>query len=419
MGPVNIYKVMADTFSSINAHIGKKYPERKWAYEPSEVHWKEVYEAKESGKPVAWFNFGVMPEIFIAMDIVPQQIENITATAASFPEAKWTECVDIGQQSVPDYLCVAHKGALGAIEGGYLPKPEIIVGSSHPCDSSRVAHSMIAGHFKIPYFAIDIPYWDGEPAYQYVAGQIEKMVEFLEEATKKKLDLDKLRQVIMYSNEALRYIYKVRDLRRLIPCPTGGSDLLLDAGVNTNMSGTREAVEYFKMRYITAQEKVDKKEGFIKDEKLRIGYMYTPTFFNPGILNWLATEHKAVVVTDMMDYRLYDTIEDLSDIKKIYYGLAKKCILLPMAMHFRGPASYFTDFVVKSCRDYKVDAAIFTGGIACRSAWATAKLAKDLLRDELNIPMLGIEADVGDARIVSDEEMKNKMEDFLSVIMKQ
>lgn len=55
--------------------------------------------------------------------------------------------------------------------------------------------------------------------------------------------------------------------------------------------------------------------------------------------------------------------------------------------------------------------------MACRSAWALAKLAKDALRDELNIPMLPIEADVGDARIVSDDEMKGKMEDFLNIIM--
>lgn len=417
MEPVNIYKVLTDTFRSIVGHMEKKYPERKWAYTPSVFHWNEVYQAKELGKPVAWFNFGIPPEIFIAMDIIPQQIENLVATAASFPEAKWTECIDIAHQYVPDYLCSAHKGALGAIIGGYLPKPDIIVGSSHPCDSSRAAHSMIAGHFNIPYFPIDIPYSDDEIAEQYVAMQVEKLIEFLEETIGKKLDLDKLRQVIKNSNDALKYIRGIRNLRKLIPCPTGGSDLLLDAGVNTNLSGTIAAAEYFKNRYEKSKEKADKKQGFIPEERKRLAYLYTPTFFNPGILNWLATEHGAVVVTDMMDYRLYEPIEDLSDPQKINLGLARKFILLPMAMHFRGPSKYFIDFVINSCRDYKVDGAIFTGGMACRSAWALAKLAKDALRDELNIPMLPIEADVGDARIVSDDEMKGKMEDFLNIIM--
>jgi hypothetical protein len=121
----------------------------------------------------------------------------------------------------------------------------------------------------------------------------------------------------------------------------------------------------------------------------------------------------------MLDYRTYEKIEDLSSPKTLYYGRAKKFILLPMAMHFRGPAKYFTDFAVQTCRDYKVEAAVFTGGIACRSAWAIARLAKDLLRDELNVPMLAIEADVGDARIVSDQQMKDQIQDFLTVIMKR
>lgn len=137
--------------------------------------------------------------------------------------------------------------------------------------------------------------------------------------------------------------------------------MLLDAGVNTNLSGTIAAAEYFKNRYEKSKEKADKKQGFIPEERKRLAYLYTPTFFNPGILNWLATEHGAVVVTDMMDYRLYEPIEDLSDPQKINLGLARKFILLPMAMHFRGPSKYFIDFVINSCRDYKVDGAIFTG----------------------------------------------------------
>jgi benzoyl-CoA reductase/2-hydroxyglutaryl-CoA dehydratase subunit BcrC/BadD/HgdB len=413
----NVYKILADSFSSIVAYMEKKSPERKWAYEPSAKHWAERYRAKEVGKPIAWYNFGIPPEIFVAMDILPQQIEHITATTASFPEAKLTERIDTAHQYVPDYICTAHKHCIGALIDGSVPKPDVVVGSSHPCDSSREGHSIIAGYFDIPYFPIDIPYWDDEASYQYVADQIEEMVSFLEKTTGRNLDLDKLRQVVGYSNEAQRYILQIRELRKTIPCPSGGSDLLIDAGVNASMVGTPEAVEYFKNRYERAKEKVDKKEGIVPKERLRIVYVYTPTFFNPELLTWLERQYSAVVVTDLMDYRLYEPIEDLSSFKAIYRGLARKTMALPMAMHFRGPADYFLDFAVNTCRDYKADAAIFTGGIACRSAWAVAKLAKDVLRDKLNMPMLSIVVDVADPRIVPDQEMRGKIEDFLSVIL--
>lgn len=412
----NVYKQLADTFGSITRHMEKKYPDRKWIYEPSAKHWEELWRAKENNKLCAWYNFGVCPEVFLAMGLVPQQIENLIATSASFPELKLTEWVDVSHQHVPDYLCVAHKGVLGAVVDSRLPKPDVIVGSSHPCDSSREGHSMMAMYFNVPYFSFDIPYWEDDSCYDYVAAQVKELFRFLEDVTGNKLDIDKLREVIGYSNQAHKYILQIKDLRKAVPCPTGGADLLIDAGVNTTMVGTPEAIEYFKNRYEKAKEKVEKNEGIAGEEKLRIVYIYTPTFFNPGLLSWLANQYGAVVVQDLMDHRLYEPIEDLS-FEGICRGLARKIVLLPMATHFRGPAKYFVDFAVTTCRDYKANAAIFTGGVACRSAWAMWKLVKDSLEDQLGIPMLSVECDVADPRVVTDEEMRMKMEDFIQTIL--
>ena len=61
-------------------------------------------------------------------------------------------------------------------------------------------------------------------------------------------------------------------------------------------------------------------------------------------------------------------------------------------------------------------AAIFGGHIACKTAWASAKLVKDAIYDELGIPTFSFELDAYDPRVVSAESIKAQLEQFLSIV---
>ena len=255
----NIYKIVAEMFRSITDHMEKKNLSRKWEYEYLANHWERLCRAKDEGEMVGWFNFGILPEPFVAFDIIPQQMENIMAPMAAWPEGKLTDSIDVSHQYVPDYLCFGHKTLVGAMVEGRLPKPDLIVGSTHPCDSSREGHSMIAGYYDVPYFAIDIPYWEDKASYEYVANQIRKLFSFLEEVTGRKLDIDKLREVVKHSNQSHEYILRTNELKKAVPCPLGGREGSIDTGMNTSLMGTIDAVKYFKKRYEQAKERVEKK----------------------------------------------------------------------------------------------------------------------------------------------------------------
>ncbi len=108
-------------------------------------------------------------------------------------------------------------------------------------------------------------------------------------------------------------------------------------------------------------------------------------------------------------------IEDPSDISSIFRGLAGKTMNMPMGKECRGPWEYFGDTAVRMCRDYKPDAAIYAGHVACKNAWGISKLIKDRIEDELDLPCLLFEVDIFDPRITSLEAMKTRLADFFEI----
>ena len=49
-------------------------------------------------------------------------------------------------------------------------------------------------------FTLDAAYWDDERSLAYGAGQLREMVSFVEEHTGKKLDMDRLREIVEETN---------------------------------------------------------------------------------------------------------------------------------------------------------------------------------------------------------------------------
>ena len=412
----NLYAQMRDAFGSLVSHMDAKYPERAWAYRPEFTHWAELASAEEDGKQIVWFNSGMSSEIFLAMDLLPHQIESMLAGGGAFPEVNLTELIDISHEYAPEYLCSGLEAAAGALFSGRIPKPVAIVATTHPCDSMRAVTSLMSHYYDIPIYVVDAPYWNTDNSYKFMAEQIKGMVDWLTDLTGNKLDKDKLVHVMNNSNEALKYQRLISNLRKQKPCPTKGTELLLDAAINAYISGTDESVEYFKKRYEVAKAVADKGVGAIPDEKHRLFCLYVPPMFAPGIFTWVEKEFGAIFVTDMMEYRPYDYI-DTSDPERIYFDFAKKCSLLPMGHHFRGAGDDWMNYALDVTKEYQIDGVVFFGAIACRNAWALAKLVKDKIEDKLGVPVLNLEVDPLDGRVVTEDVLKTKIKDFIDIRM--
>ena len=71
--------------------------------------------------------------------------------------------------------------------------------------------------------------------------------------------------------------------------------------------------------------------------------------------------------------------------------------------------------IVDCAEQYKVDGTIYWAFIGCRHTCATVKLFKDIL-NEIDVPMLTLDCDLVDPTINSEEEIREKLEQFFELL---
>ena len=71
------------------------------------------------------------------------------------------------------------------------------------------------------------------------------------------------------------------------------------------------------------------------------------------------------------------------------------------------------------CTEYQVDCAIVLAHWSCRQYCGTIKLLRDTVVERADIPFMILDGDLLDSRVVSSEQMKQKITEFLDTIEAQ
>jgi len=413
-GKVSTYKVLAECFKG--AYDMLQQP----AFVLLKDYMEGAYQRSKEGGAIAWTNFAMPPELFWAMDVYPVVVDLISGFQAGWNPGRMLEYIDLAHEYVPDYVCANNKAFLGVLLSKDLDPPDIFVVPSNPCDANLSAYPAMSRLLDLPYHVIGTPYFGrSERAIEYMASEWLKLISVLEEMTKRKLDLDKLRQVIRYSNVAHDYSRKLGKLRQNIPCPQSSSDMFMDGGLLMAMAGTPQLVDYFKMQYETVKAKAEAKDKPLTDfvQRIRLVWSYGSIAFDPMLLPWMEQEFGAISVCAYSSNWLVEPwqVQDNSDLHDMVRHLARKMVMVPMTRECHGPWENFSEATIDMARRYHADAVIFGGHVACKSSWAIAKLVKDRIYDVLGIPTMNVELDMFDSRVASSDQLKATFTEFLTV----
>jgi benzoyl-CoA reductase/2-hydroxyglutaryl-CoA dehydratase subunit BcrC/BadD/HgdB len=83
----------------------------------------------------------------------------------------------------------------------------------------------------------------------------------------------------------------------------------------------------------------------------------------------------------------------------------------------RGPVEFYIDYLLRFVKDYKIDCVVIPIQFACKHLHAVTKLAADAVRREVGIPVLVFGCDPYDSREVPSEEIRGKIEEFMTEIV--
>jgi benzoyl-CoA reductase/2-hydroxyglutaryl-CoA dehydratase subunit BcrC/BadD/HgdB len=372
--------------------------------------------AEERNKTIGWYMFGLTPEILLAMDIFPFNTEMLVLLLPTIRPDALKEFIDIGEHAgIPPEVCMIDKSMVGLMTRDELPHPDFVLGSSSPCDSIVVAYQIYQKFLPAPFFILDAPYFGDERDIDYYTNQMKEAIKFIEEQTGKKMDYDRLKEIVEEDNRAFEYLLEANELRKAVPCPQSGRLLFLTNFLRKFLAGSPKATAIFKKVRDDAKEKVEKGMGAVPEEANRVVWFHIPTFFDLSILEWMENEFKAVIAMDMISYLPIEPI-DTSTPDSIIRGLAIKSLNTPMLRQFRGPIEFYTDDLTQVCEDYKADSVIFAGHLGCKHAWGFSGLVRETCKD-LGIPILIFDLDCFDPTVTPSSIIKEKMAEFFKTLV--
>ncbi len=380
-------------------------------------HQNKMTAAIEEGRKLVWVHLGLTPEIFLAMDLDTFSPDSYSPTMARARKEGTAEFIDVAENAgLPTETCSLIKGEVGGILAGEMPAPSLYLTQSHPCDAMTGGVQVVENLIGVPTFFFDAPAWHDDRTIEYYGEQVKQMVAFLEEHTGKKLDHDRLREVVEESNRAMELRLAVNELKRAIPCPLDNLHSFLAYSVYMVTAGTPEATEFFSQLLRYTEERVKAGAGAVPEEKIRVVWGGPPLFY--GTINvWMEQECGAVTVSTMMGYEAYNHI-DTATYDGLVQGIARKMLDQVMVREFHGPFEYYLDDFLRAYQEYKADCLIFPGNIRCKTLQATIGILRDACR-EREVPLLVPEFDWFDERVTSEEAVKAQIEQFFTTTVLQ
>jgi benzoyl-CoA reductase/2-hydroxyglutaryl-CoA dehydratase subunit BcrC/BadD/HgdB len=400
--------------------------------------------AKGEGKKVAYaYIQDGHDEIMRAMDIVPAWGENFSGVCAAKRDAeKYLEKAE--GENLSRSLCTYATCNLGfdmwREELGEIPpgtpwggmgRPDMILGSAQQLCDPRFKWPQATQHYlrDVPVFVGGMYYPPYDPTmdqaevekhyFKYATQQLHQCVEFCEKHTGKKMDWDRLEEIVELSDRTWDLFIKTYELRKAHPTPMDTGDAMNTMVPIAFMLGTQEAYDFYKDLHDELEGKIARKEGVADNEKYRL-------LWAAGLPSWFALADfqyfngKGAVFPVEITYRVCEPIENL-DLPKTsdpLEHLAQRFIRYythwyDKARKRRGSLPK-VERIIDYIKDYECDGVVFQSAFSCRSWHAGITLQTEVLRKVYgDIPILIMEGDIVDIRAYNETDTHNRIDAFI------
>lgn len=390
----------------------------------------ELTRAAESGRRAAYvFVMGSLNEILKAFDfdVVFPEINSLQAAVRKVAHEYLGAAEAVGYS--PD-ICgyvkadVATQLERGRHPMGRIPKPALAV-LTNACNTYIKWAEIWSRMHGMPMVTLDVPgtrdgaqLGRGDPRdfandRRYVAAQLRELIATCEQVTGTRFDIDRLRETMANANSLSRAWGALIALNRSRPAVfnalTDGTVLL---GVANGFRGTAAGADYFDAALEEFRYKADHGIGTLVDERYRLVFVGVPCYPIFRRFDEMFAERGGVFVNSTylyfasggahqgFEYELGDPIESLAE------GLL---ISVRAAMD----SMFFQDRVLEQMlEDYAVDAIIYHPIKSCRTVSTGLADGRAALARRRDVASLFIESDMMDRRVVSEAQMKNRIDAF-------
>jgi len=391
---------------------------------------EELAAAAESGRPAAYvFVMGSLGELLRAFDLpmVFPEINSLQTAVRRTAHEYLNEAEDYGYS--PD-VCgyvkadVATQLRGGVLPMGRIPKPAIAV-YTNACNTYVKWAEIWERMYGIPVFTLDVPgtraagtqTWPGDPDFEhdrrYVEAQLRELIPLLERVSGVKFDVDRLREAMGHANALGRGWKRVLALNASRPSLFNAlTDGTIYLGVANGFRGAPEGAAYFTDLVEEMEVKSARGIGTLTDEQYRLLFVGVPCYPIFRRFSELFTEHGGTFVGSTYlhfasgganlgyEYDLARPLESLAE--GVLIGVRDAMD----AMFHQTPV------LLRMLDDLGADGVVYHPIKSCRTVSTGLADSRRALLAARDVPSLFIESDMMDRRVVSEAQLKNRIDAF-------
>jgi benzoyl-CoA reductase/2-hydroxyglutaryl-CoA dehydratase subunit BcrC/BadD/HgdB len=307
------------------------------------------------------------------------------------------------QAGVPDTFCSYHKAMIGAAESGVLPRPRLMITTSTVCDANISSFRRIARHYKLNEFVIDVPYRESSDAVFYVAGQLRRMTEYMEDSLHRKMDGEKFARAVQNTNESLKNYRLFLDELETKNFPTSVSLQMFNLLPTHILMGSEQARRFFEMQL------KDIKSCVPSGAKRILWSHVLPYYMEPLKKVFDFSSAYQLLICDLT----FDAMEDIDPCDP-YAGMARRLIRNTM----NGEFIRKTDSVLQMSKKLHADGAVLFCHWGCRQSSGGVFLLKHAL-ESAGVPALLLDGDACDRRNSQTGQTETRLQAFLEILEKK
>jgi hypothetical protein len=180
--------------------------------------------------------------------------------------------------------------------------------------------------------------------------------------------------------------------------------------------GTQEALSLLEDITCLAKKNFDAQKGAVEKEQVRAFLWGVFPAFLTRMWVWAEKTYGLSFIMDSLSFSRLSPI-DISSEKSMLRDLGRHIMAGPMARHSRGPMENYFDDLFFAVENFDIDMLMMSGHIGCKNAQALNGILREKCR-ERGLPLLVMEYDMSDPRIVNEKGVYAQVEHFMENVMR-
>jgi len=385
--------------------------------------------AEQGGRGAYVFVMGSMAELLRVFDlpVIFPEINSLQTAVRKVAHEYLNQAEDYGYS--PDICGYVKADVAVQLRGGQhpmgrIPNPAIAV-LTNACNTYIKWAEIWERMYHVPVFTLDIPgtraagtqTWPGDRDFSndrdYVLSQIKELIFLCEQITGRKFDIDKLREALLHANTMSRGWKRVLELNKNRPSLFNAvTDGTIYLGVSNAFRGTEKGARYFEDLVEEMEYKATHGIGTLVNERHRLIFVGVPCYpifrrFNELFSEWGGTFVNSTYLwfaaggaNRGFEYDLADPIESLAEGTLITVRDAMDSMF------------YQDQALAEMIGPFHVDGVVYHPIKSCRTVSTGLADNRRALMASRDVATLFIESDMMDRRVVSEAQLKNRVDAF-------